>query len=87
MDKVRIRSDRPTFTWVEASQCVPFDEVTAVVVAPFTACGDIVAVVLARGVDIPGGHVQHRDLTVEDVARREAKEEAAILLGEVFLTG
>jgi len=50
----------------------PFDAVTSVSVVPFTDDGRLVAVLLDRGIDLPGGHVQEGEQTVEEVARREA---------------
>ena len=61
----------------------PFDKVTSVAVVPFTDEGLIVAALLQRGVDLPGGHVQEGERTIEEVARREALEEAGITLREV----
>src|SRR5919201_7164148 len=60
-----------------------FDQVTSVGVVPFTDEGLIVAALLQRGVDLPGGHVQEGERTIEEVARREALEEAGITLREV----
>jgi 8-oxo-dGTP diphosphatase len=61
----------------------PFDKVTSVAVVLFTDEGLIVAALLQRGVDLPGGHVQEGERTIEEVARREALEEAGITLREV----
>jgi 8-oxo-dGTP pyrophosphatase MutT (NUDIX family) len=63
----------------------PFDKVTSVAVVPFTDEGLIVAALLQRGVDLPGGHVQEGERTMEEVARREALEEAGITLREVHV--
>src|SRR5438067_10525337 len=63
----------------------PFDKVTSVGVVPFTDDGLIVAALLQRGVDLPGGHVQEGERTIEEVARREALEEAGITLREVHV--
>jgi len=60
-----------------------FDAVTSVSIVPFTADGRIVAVQLSRGIDLPGGHVQEGERTVEEVARREAYEEARIALRDI----
>jgi 8-oxo-dGTP diphosphatase len=63
----------------------PFDKVTSVGVVPFTDDGLIVAALLQRGVDLPGDHVQEGERTIEEVARREALEEAGITLREVHV--
>ena len=52
-------------------------------VVPFTDEGLIVTALLQRGVDLPGGHVQDGERTIEEVARRKAIEEAGITLREV----
>ena len=63
----------------------PFDKVTSVGVVPFIDDGLIVAALLQRGVDLPGGHVQEGERTIEEVARREVLEEAGITLREVHV--
>ncbi len=63
----------------------PFDKITSVAVVPFTADGKIVAALLNRGIDLPGGHVLKSEFTIEEVARREAKEETGISLKEVHI--
>ena len=63
----------------------PFDKVTSVGVVPFTDEGLIVVALLQRGVDLPGGHVQEGEPTIEEVARREALEEAGITLRDVHV--
>lgn len=61
----------------------PFDAVTSVSVVPFLADGRIVAAMLYRGIDLPGGHVQDGEQTVEEVAQREAYEEVRVSLRNV----
>jgi len=60
-----------------------FDAVTSVSVVPFTDDGRLVAVLLDRGIDLPGGHVQEGERTVEELARREAYEEVRIALRNI----
>ena len=40
---------------------------------------------LDRGIDLPGGHVETEDTSVEETVRREALEEAGIELGPLVL--
>jgi 8-oxo-dGTP diphosphatase len=63
----------------------PFERVTSVCVVPFTADGKIVAALLDRGPDLPGGHVQEHERSPEETARREALEEAGIILGDLVV--
>ncbi|MBK7566230.1 MAG: NUDIX domain-containing protein [Bacteroidetes bacterium] len=63
----------------------PFDKVTSVAVVPFTTEGEMVAALLNRGIDLPGGHVLKSEFTIEEVARREAKEETGITLKEIHI--
>jgi 8-oxo-dGTP diphosphatase len=63
----------------------PFEQVTSVCVVPFTADGKIVAALLDRGPDLPGGHVQEHERTPEETARREALEDAGITLGDLVV--
>jgi len=71
------------FVPLSADFMPPFDKVTSVSVVPFTADGQIVAAILERGVDLPGGHVQEGERAFDEVARREAYEEAGITLRDV----
>lgn len=61
----------------------PFDRVTSVAVVPFLEDGRMVATVLERGLDIPGGHVQQGETSYEQVVQREAMEEACIEVGDL----
>lgn len=74
-------------TPVDQFDLIDFERVTCVVILPFTMTGDLVLVRLNRGLDIPGGHVQKHETTIAQVARRETLEEAAISLGELYVTG
>ncbi len=72
-----------TFVQLGPDFVPPFEQVTSVSVVPFTADSRIVAALLERGVDLPGGHVQEGETSVEQVARREALEEAGIGLRDI----
>ncbi len=67
-----------TFVQLGPGFVPPFEQVTSVSVVPFADDGRMVAALLRRGVDLPGGHVQEGETSVEQVARREATEEADI---------
>ena len=87
MDKRRISEAGPVrtrFEIVDRREPVSFDAITAVCVIAFTAAADIVAIEQPRGIDLPGGHVQIGETTLQEVAEREALEEAAITLGKVM---
>ncbi|HEY7355282.1 MAG TPA: NUDIX domain-containing protein [Ktedonobacterales bacterium] len=73
------------FVLLEPDRVPPFEKITSVAVVPFTPEGRIVATVLDRGVDLPGGHVQETENTIEETARREALEEAGITLKDLFV--
>ncbi len=47
--------------------------------------GRLVLADLARGLDLPGGHVQWRDSSPEETARRETREEIRAELGDLAL--
>jgi 8-oxo-dGTP diphosphatase len=64
---------------------VEFDSITAVVVLPFTDSGEIVSITNSRGLDVPGGHVEEGETSIEQVACREAMEEAGIALSHLKL--
>ncbi len=68
------------FVLLEPDALPPFEAVTSVAVVPFTPEGKIVAAVLERGVDLPGGHVQETERTIEETARREVLEEVGVTL-------
>jgi len=73
------------FVLLEPDRVPAFEKITSVAVVPFTLEGRIVATVLDRGVDLPGGHVQETENTIEETARREAMEEAGITLKDLFV--
>lgn len=58
----------------------PLSAITSVAVVPFAERGVIVATVLDRGLDIPGGHVEATDEDATAVALRECIEETAATL-------
>lgn len=71
------------FVQIESGFLPPLHKITSVAVVPFLPDGQMVAVTLSRGLDLPGGHVQKQDYSIEATARREAWEEAKVRLGEV----
>jgi 8-oxo-dGTP diphosphatase len=77
-----------TFTWLPLSElsAVEKSSILGVVVVPFTADDGIVMVELQRGLEIPGGKIEPTDFDLETTARREAWEEARIVLGQPELT-
>ena len=56
---------------------------TSAAVVSVTGEGLLVVADLARGLDIPGGHVQRHERSVEETVRREAWEEVRVGLGEL----
>ncbi|MDT3438369.1 NUDIX domain-containing protein [Pseudofrankia sp. BMG5.37] len=62
-----------------------FEAVTSASVVAVDDDGRLVLAELARGLDLPGGHVQWRDTSPEETARREALEEIRAELGELTL--
>jgi len=66
----------------------PLSQVTSASVVPVIRPGRIIATILERGPDIPGGHVETYDYTVERTIEREAYEEACIILTQpMYLIG
>ncbi|AFZ00084.1 NUDIX hydrolase [Calothrix sp. PCC 6303] len=89
-DKRRTQSYQVTdtnFRLIDISTPINFEQVTSVIAFPFTNDGKLVTVKLQRGLDVPGGHVQTNETSVEAVARRETLEEAAVTLGEISIIG
>jgi 8-oxo-dGTP diphosphatase len=60
-----------------------FDAVTSASVVVVADDGRLLLADLARGLDLPGGHVQWRDTCAEDAARRETLEEVSAELGDL----
>ncbi|MEH2234939.1 NUDIX hydrolase [Nostoc sp.] len=73
------------FVDIGSSFLPAFEKITSVLVVPFTKDGLIVCALLARGIDLPGGHVQIGEFTCEETARREVMEEVRVTLGELKL--
>jgi 8-oxo-dGTP diphosphatase len=90
-DKRRVDSelaDAAQFSLIEPQLEIRFDSVTSVCVLAFTkSANHLIAVLLPRGLDIPGGHVTTYDESIEATARREAMEEAAISITAPILIG
>lgn len=78
---------RVTLTPVPKDFIPPFEQVTSVGVIAFTREGKVAVTLQSRGFDIPGGHVQRGDRSLEETARREALEEARVTLGKVEYLG
>lgn len=78
-----VKGRKVTFTLLAPAvfQDIPFDKVTSVAVVPVTEDGKIVVADLVRGPDLPGGHVRSDETSCAETARREALEEAGVLLG------
>lgn len=73
------------FVLLEPLTVPALEKITSVAVVPFTPEGHIVAAVLDRGVDLPGGHMQEAENTIEETARREVMEEVGITLKDLFV--
>ena len=79
-----IKGKRVTFTLLDpASVLPPLKKVTSVAVVPFDQHGNIVAALLDRGPDLPGGHMQVGEQSFAETARREAREEAFVTLAKL----
>jgi 8-oxo-dGTP diphosphatase len=78
-----IKGREVTFTRLAPGVVPPFEKVTSVGVVPFTTDGRIVVILQDRGIDIPGGHVQSKETSIFETARREAMEEAHISLRDL----
>ncbi|QUQ65523.1 NUDIX hydrolase [Kutzneria sp. CA-103260] len=78
---VRFKNREMTLTWLDPARLPDIERISAASVVPFTPAGDIVLAKLARGLEIPGGEVAESDPDVEATARREAWEEACVVLG------
>lgn len=78
------KGDAVTLILLDANAALPpFDKVTSVAVVPFDARGNIVTALLERGPDLPGGHMQEEEMSFDATARREAMEEAFVILGRL----
>src|SRR5665811_906361 len=86
-DVFRVSLDGHEFTCTYLDRDAAYDTsaVTSASVVPFLADGRLVAAILDRGVDLPGGHVAVTDESFEATVRREALEEAGVRLGRLVL--
>src|ERR1051326_868788 len=73
------------FVFLEPDTLPALEKITSVAVVPFTPEGRIVAAVLERGVDLPGGHMQETEQSIEETARREVMEEVGVTLKDLFV--
>ncbi|WP_261575215.1 NUDIX hydrolase, partial [Frankia gtarii] len=79
---VRHRQDgEMTLSCLGPSPDPPFEQVTSAAVVAVTDDGRLVVADLARGLDIPGGHVQRGESSIDETVRREAWEEVRVQLG------
>lgn len=78
-----VKGKEVNFTYLPPEEVRDFAKVTSVCVIPFTDDGQIVATMIDRGIDFPGGHVQEGEQTLQETADREAMEEACITLHPV----
>ena len=86
-DVFRVSLDGRDFkvAYLDGDAAYDASAVTAAAVVPFLPDGRLVAAILDRGVDLPGGHVARTDGSFEATVRREALEEAGIELGRLVL--
>lgn len=75
-----VKGKKVNFTYLPPHEVRDFAKVTSVCVIPFTDDGQMVATIIDRGIDFPGGHVQQGETTLQQTADREAMEEACITL-------
>lgn len=80
-----VKGKKVNFIQIDPDFIPPFDKITSVAVVPFTKDGEIVAALLSRGIDLPGGHVLKTEFTIEEVARREAREEICVTLKDIHI--
>lgn len=82
---VRSRRDGPTtpttLRCLGPSPDPPFERVTSASVVAVADDGRLVVAELTRGLDIPGGHVQRGESSIDETVRREAWEEVRARLG------
>ena len=82
-------ADRDLEGWFEPEASLPpVDQIVGVVVLPFLGALQLVLVKVRkrRAWEFPGGHVERAEKP-PDAARREAREEAGVELGELHLVG
>lgn len=72
-------------TWLAPEAIDTVGEVFAATVVPFTPDGNVVVAQLRRGLELPGGTVELSDRNLAETVRREAWEEARIVLEELQL--
>ncbi len=77
----RSQRGETTLSCLGPSPDPPFEQVTSAAVVAVTDDGRLVVADLARGLDIPGGHVQRGESSIDETVRREAWEEVRARLG------
>lgn len=84
-----VKGKKVNFCVLKNVDTVPvFSKVTSAAVIPFVEKNTMVATLLERGLDIPGGHVENSDSGIIQTIKREAYEEARISLADpLYLIG
>lgn len=87
-DVQRVTHDGRSFNVQYRTSSTDFDQsaVTSASVTAFMPDGRLALALLDRGPDLPGGHVNTADRSIEDTVRREAMEEAGLTLGPLTLS-
>jgi len=73
--KMPINGKETTFTFLESLELPELSKITSAAIIPFLDDGRIVATILNRGVDIPGGHQEKGDKSLFNILERELMEE------------
>lgn len=85
----KIKGKNVNFCLLRDVYTIPnLEKITSVAVVPLIRSDEMVAILLERGLDIPGGHVEATDDRVVGTVKREAYEEARISLANpLYLIG
>ena len=81
------KGKKVNFEFLAGKREIPLEKITSVSVIPFTKTGRIVCIDMARGIDIPGGHMQCGENDVFTTATRECSEEALVSFDKLYLIG
>lgn len=78
-----MNNKKPSFKLLKALDLPNLDKITSAAVVAFDEDLNILTVNLKnRGIDLPGGHIDKKDLTIYDTVKREAREEAFVELAD-----